>query len=146
MSQENVELVRRYWQCLDRALERHWAEPHGPVSKSLEREGVFDLFHRDAKWISTFGSDAFRGGQQVLRGLDDWLDAGDEWRVEAEEVVVAPEDRVLAVVRVSIRGRGSGVPVEQRFYTVCGIREGRIALIHDFMDRQEALEAVGLRE
>ena len=50
------------------------------------------------------------------------------------------------MVRVSIRGRGSGVPVEQRFYTVCGIRDGKIALIHDFMDRWEALDAVGLRE
>src|SRR3954462_2501665 len=110
MSQENVELVSRYWRCLDRALESHWAQPDSPVSKSLEREGVFDLFQPDAEWISTFGSDTFQGGEQVLRGLDDWLDSGDEWRVEAEELIVAPNDQVLAVVRVSIRGRGSGVP------------------------------------
>ncbi len=146
MSRENVELVRRYWRCLDRALERHWAEPHGAVSTSLEREGVFELFHPNAEWISTFGSNAFRGGQQMLSGVDDWLDAGDEWRLEADEVIVAPNDHILAVVRVSIRGKGSGVPVEQRFYTVCGIRGGKIARIQDFKDRQDALEAAGLRE
>jgi hypothetical protein len=66
MSQENVELVRRYWQCRDRALERHWAERHAPVSESLEREGVFDLFQPDAEWISTFGSETFQGGRRVL--------------------------------------------------------------------------------
>jgi ketosteroid isomerase-like protein len=38
------------------------------------------------------------------------------------------------------------VPVEQWFYTVCGVRDGKISLIHDFMDRKDALEAAGLRD
>jgi ketosteroid isomerase-like protein len=146
MSQENVELVERYWESLDRALERHWTRADAPLSRSLRLEGLFDLVQPDAEWISTFGSETFRGGEQLLRAADDWVEAGNEWRVQAEELIPAGDDRVLSVVRVSIRGRGSGVPVEQWFYTVCGVRDGKISLIHDFMDRKDALEAAGLRD
>jgi ketosteroid isomerase-like protein len=106
MSQENVELVERYWESLDRALERHWTRADAPLSRSLRLEGLFDLVQPDAEWISTFGSETFRGGEQLLRAADDWVEAGNEWRVQAEELIPAGDDRVLSVVRVSISRQG----------------------------------------
>jgi ketosteroid isomerase-like protein len=82
----------------------------------------------------------------LVRATEDWVEAGDEWRLEAEDLIPAAGGLVLTVLRVSIRGSGSGVPVEQRLYTVCGIRDGKIARIHDFLDRKDALEAAGLSE
>ncbi len=103
------------------------------------------MFHPDAEWTSVFAPKKSQG-TGMLRSLDDWLDASEEWRVEAEEIIEGTENRVLSVLRVSIRGRGNGVPVEQRLYTVVTLRKGRIAPIHVFTNRQEALEAAGVRE
>jgi ketosteroid isomerase-like protein len=145
MSQENMALVERYWRSLDRALERHWAGGGPPLREAFRLEGLFDLVHPDAEWITTWAPEPFRGEEELLRGTEDWVEAGNEWRLQAEDLTPATSDRVLTVLRVSIRGSGSGVPVEQRLYSICGIRDGQIALIHDFLDREEALEAAGLR-
>jgi ketosteroid isomerase-like protein len=146
MSQANVEMARRYWESLDNALESYWANPGTRFSESsLLRDGVLDMFEPDAEWISVFAPKKSQG-TGMLRSLDDWLEASEEWRVEAEEIIEGADNRVLSVVRVSIRGRGSGVPVEQRLYTVLTLRNGRIARIHDFTHRQEALKAAGLAE
>jgi ketosteroid isomerase-like protein len=146
MSQENVEIARRYWESLDNALERYWANPTTRFSESsFLRDSVLAMFQPDAEWISAFAPKKSTG-PGMLRSLDDWLEASEEWRVEAEEIIEGADNRVLSVVRVSIRGRGSGVPVEQRLYTVLTLRDKRIAHVHDFTDRHEALEAAGLRQ
>jgi ketosteroid isomerase-like protein len=43
-------------------------------------------------------------------------------------------------------GRVSGVTIEARFFQVATIRAGKILLLRDFSDRDQALEAAGLRE
>jgi hypothetical protein len=48
--------------------------------------------------------------------------------------------------RNAIRGKGSGLEVDQAICTVVTVREGKIAAIWDFTDRQAALESAGLRE
>jgi ketosteroid isomerase-like protein len=58
----------------------------------------------------------------------------------------ASDDRVVATLRVSIRGRGSGVPIDQRIFTIIRIRDGKVRSIADYTDRQRALHAAGLSE
>jgi hypothetical protein len=49
----------------------------------------------------------------------------------------------LAFLRISIRGKGSGVPVEQRIYSIMTVRGSKISKIDD---RARALETAGLDE
>jgi ketosteroid isomerase-like protein len=44
------------------------------------------------------------------------------------------------------RGRGSGVETTQESWQVWRFREGRAYRWEEYLDRTEALEAVGLRE
>ena len=44
------------------------------------------------------------------------------------------------------RGKGSGVPVEYRFFGVWTFRDGKVIRYKGFNERAEALEAAGLRE
>ena len=145
MSQENVEIVRGYWEVVGRLLDEYWANPDVPLSQWPLVEGGFDLVDPDAEW-TPFGQPRVHGREQWLRAIDDALEAVDYWHPEIEEVIDAGQDKVLAVVRVSIRGRGSGVSVSQQLFTVVAVREGRIAGIIEYTARAEALEAVGLRE
>jgi hypothetical protein len=53
---------------------------------------------------------------------------------------------VVVFVRVVGKGRASRVPIEMNNAHVVTILNGRIRFIQGYRDRQQALEAVGLRE
>jgi ketosteroid isomerase-like protein len=64
--------------------------------------------------------------------------------VEIEELTDAGGDRVLASLRVSIRGRGSQLSVDQRIFALVSVNEGKISRVADYTERQDAFEAAGL--
>jgi ketosteroid isomerase-like protein len=146
MTQENVEMVRSYFEVVGRLLDEYWANPEVPLSESpVIDQGAFDLVHPDAEWMTPVMRKAARGREQWLRAIDDGLEAVDYWRPEVEDVIDAGEDKAVAIVRVSIRGKGSGVSVAQRIFSVVTIRDRSIAQIIEYTDRAEALQAAGLR-
>ena len=55
-------------------------------------------------------------------------------------------DRVLALGTSRITGKGSGVETELPFTVVARFRDGRMTHFTDFGDKDQALEAAGLRE
>jgi ketosteroid isomerase-like protein len=54
-------------------------------------------------------------------------------------------DRVFLWVHFSGHGRESGAPAEGELAHVLTMRDGKVARIAEYSDRQEALEASGLR-
>jgi ketosteroid isomerase-like protein len=125
MSQENVEIVRRFLivDDVDEALT--CADP-GIVWNPIEE-------------LPTQGHDAVRASLA-------------RWKAEWHDYKVMPEefddrgDRVVVTVRLRGRGRGSGVEVDARFYDVYTLRDGKIVRMDQFTERSQALEAVGLAE
>jgi ketosteroid isomerase-like protein len=55
-------------------------------------------------------------------------------------------DRVLGLRTIRATGKGSGVETKLTFATVARYRNGRLTHYIDFGDRDQALEAAGLRE
>ena len=145
MSQENSEIVRRYFEVLDRTLAAYRAHP-GPVSETPFIDELFACLDPDTEWKWPLNSQGFRGREALLRGATDFLETVDDWRIEPEEIVDAGDGQVFAVQRVSARGKGSGVPFEQLIFTALTLRDGKITHIHDYTERAEALEAAGLSE
>jgi ketosteroid isomerase-like protein len=146
MSHESVEIVRRYYAALDSVLERYWAAPEGPFSESPLVEQLLVPLDPEVEWRALHREEPYRGHEEALRGVEEWLEAGDEWRVETEEVTEAGEGRVLAVHHVSITGRGSRIPIDQRIFTVVTVSDGKIRAISDYTERRDALAAAGLPE
>ena len=66
--------------------------------------------------------------------------------VELLEVIEAPGDRVLALIRQSGRGRLGGVPIVIHFFELCTIRDEKLSKIEFFRHRGDALQAAGLEE
>ena len=145
MSQEDVEVAREWYEVVNRWLESYWANPGRPLGETPGTDGVFDRMCQDAEWDWLFSPETFRGREQLLRAAADFIDTVGEWRIEVEELIDGDWNRVLAILRVLARGRGSGVPVYQRVFSVITVRDGRIERIHDYTDRAKALEAAGLR-
>jgi ketosteroid isomerase-like protein len=124
MSQENVEIVRTFLSAgVDEALA--YADP-GVVWNPIEE-------------LPTQGHDAVRAS------LARWKAEWDDYELMAEELVDLG-DQVVATVRMRARGRGSGAPVDARFYDVYTLHDGKIVRMDQFTQRSEALAAVGLRE
>jgi ketosteroid isomerase-like protein len=96
-------------------------------------------------------ADVARGERAARQGrfIAAWTHLVREWdyhRVEAEQVIDAPDGRVLVTARLTVRGRRSGAEIDHKGAGVYEITEGKISAITAYLDRAEALEAVGLRE
>src|SRR5262245_25926097 len=97
MSQENVEIV---W----RALEA-WGRG--------DRQAVVDLLDPEVEWSMPANipdAGIYRGRDEVVQRLEEFLDAWEDLAVTVEELVDAG-DRVVAFVRYSGRGRESGIEI-----------------------------------
>jgi ketosteroid isomerase-like protein len=124
MSQENVEIVRRFLNAdVDEAL--RYADP-GIVWNPVEE-------------LPTQGHDAVRAD------VAHWKSAWDDYKLILEDFADMG-DRVLATVRQRGRGRESGIEVDARFYDLYTLRDGKIVRMDQFTERSEALEAVGRSE
>ena len=132
MSRENVELVRR-------AYERWNAGDFGWATENLAPE--FEYLAADVVGITGH----FRGAEGFLRFLEQFWEGFDEAHAEPEEFIEAG-DSVLAVINFRGRGKQSGAEVNMEFFQLWTFRDGKVTRGQGFFDREEALEAAGLRE
>jgi ketosteroid isomerase-like protein len=123
VSEENVEIVRRAWAFEGEALEH---------------------FDPDFVWN--------RLDEATAHGLDAALQSFERWKDAWEDLEGRPEEFTDAgchvVVTSYFRGRGlrSGVEVETRIYEVYTLLNRKIVRMDEYTEREEALEAAGLRE
>jgi ketosteroid isomerase-like protein len=134
MSQENVEVVRRLVALISQGDEAVWDE--------LPPEFVFDFSRR---LLNPF---VVRGRDEVLAFAESegemWEGGHLDW--QPKELIDAG-DKVLALVRVSGRGKASGVEVEAYTWSVWTFRDGEPVEMTYFGDgRAAAFEAVRLSE
>jgi ketosteroid isomerase-like protein len=137
MSRENVEIVRRAHEALNRA--------------GLGSEGAYriaaELLEPEVEWHDQRelpGATIHHGIGEVMRHL---ASAEESVRYEPSELLeIFDAGRcVVAVYRIHARGRASGVPVEREAVHVYSFRGARIERVEIFGTRTEALEAAGLR-
>ena len=134
MSQENVEIVRRVY---DASLRSDWNSMSELLDPDFEFRGTVGGLEEGR---IAHGAQQFR---EIFEKED--LDAWDERRFEPEDFIDAG-DCVVVLQREYRRGRGSGVELETETAVVFEVRDGRVVRIQGYMDRAEALEAVGLSE
>jgi ketosteroid isomerase-like protein len=99
----------------------------------------------DGEFRSTFAASegrVFRGRQRFRDYFDAVDEVFDDVRVEVEEITDVDEDRLIVVLRTFGRGKGSGVNVEQRNWTVWTFVDSKIARIDSYMNSADAFEAV----
>ena len=88
----------------------------------------------------------YEGADGIRRFFADVDDAGPDFQLTIERVEAIGRDRVLAFMLVTATGRASGIPQDSRTGNVYDFVGGKIERIRIFVDRDEALEAAGLRE
>jgi ketosteroid isomerase-like protein len=136
VSQREVEIVRRIYDATARrdaaAVAAHydpdveWDDSGSPPAEIMRRG-------------------ANRGYEALQAWFREWHEAWEHITYECEELIDAG-DRVVSVVTMRGRGRASGLKVEWPQYATWTIRDGKVVQALWFRTREEALEAVGLRE
>ena len=131
MSQENVEIVRRFSELWQR---RDWDAMADLGDPSVEQHGSVGGLEEGR---------VLRGMTEIRRDYESVEKTWDEHRVEPQELIDAG-DRVVLFIREHQRGKSSGIELVVDTAVVFDLRDRRIVRIQGYMDRAEALEAVGL--
>jgi ketosteroid isomerase-like protein len=133
MSQENVEVVRR------------WLEALSGGSEDFDR--AITLVHRDIVLVPPGDQPPYRGAESVRRWMEP--DAFQEQMVKTFEPVVVTERTILGRQLVMARGAASEIEMDVLTWSVWTFDEdGLITRIEIYLDHEEdrAREAAGLRE
>lgn len=147
MSEDAIDVLRRA--AADAARVR---DPSGRTIDVLDRETlsvVFDFFdagiemHEDPRFPE---AGVYRGREAVDAYFEQFRQSFDEFTFEVEDLVDVGGDRVLALFRTRMRGRGSGASLEARPGWIYTIRNGKAVKIEAYLNRDEALAAAGLKD
>jgi ketosteroid isomerase-like protein len=111
-------------------------------------EPSLDYWHEDAEYHTAPDdpdSAVHRGIDAISRLFASWREAYPDLRVEVHDAK-ARRNEVFAWVRLVGRGAASGIPVEMELAHVYTMRKGKAARLVEWVNRGEALDAVGLAE
>ena len=127
MARENVDIVREWFE--------RW--------NAGERDTFDDEMHPDAEIVSAMLGGAHRGQDALRSWFGEIEDQFDEW-------VVIPEgfhgagDKVAAIGKVRLRGRGSGVSFDAPVGFLFELRDGKLSRLQTFVENpSEPLTLIG---
>jgi ketosteroid isomerase-like protein len=134
MSQENVEIVRRWWEGFNEA----GMPPLALCDEAIEITNPPDFPVRGP----------FRGHDGVREWRDQVFEIVDNARVEPEEIVDVHGDgrTILMLLCATGTARYSEIKVKVEWAAIGTVRAGKLQRAQGYLNRAEALEAAGLSE
>jgi ketosteroid isomerase-like protein len=130
MSQENVETVRRAIAAIN----------------ARDIDAYVACCTEDVELLLPMAGAEYLGDHGIRRFFTDIEDIGPDFRIEAQRVQAIGDSNVLAFLRVGSTGRASGIVIGAESANVYDFIDGKISRVRIFLDRDEALKAVGLAE
>ena len=132
MSEENVEVVRRYYAAwnaggLD-AARAFWSD---------------DFEWHDAPEMPDGG--VYRGADAAAAHFEDLSEVLGTMEVQVDRALPAG-DEVFVVLRVHVDAQRGGLPLDGPIFETVRIGEGKVSRIRLFLDEQAARQAAGLEE
>src|SRR5438105_2035325 len=122
MSQENVEVVRRFLAAMERSFEAYWKNPRSSVAAREadaarpELREVYSYVHPDAEWQTVFLATTARGHLEIASVWDDYLEWVESYTAAPQEITDLGDDRVFAVLRVTGKAKQGGLPMDVVFF------------------------------
>jgi ketosteroid isomerase-like protein len=152
MSAENVDLVRRNFEAIQRALDAYWRDPRS-IAKAMDEgtlwpewEAAFAFLHPEVEWQTVFLGQTFRGHREFAGVWDDFLQAFRDYRTRLVEIEDLGGDRVYLVMEPEGVGKDSPHPMDTRFHAIFTVRDGLVARLEEYTSREEALAAARMSE
>jgi ketosteroid isomerase-like protein len=147
MSQEDVELVRR----LLGPFEQGDIIPlfRDEVIAAAMDEATAGLLTPDFECVfvrEDVGRSVYQGVEGLRAGFLDWLEPWARYDAGVEDVIDAGEGRVVVLTRDHARPKGTDAEVSFLGAPVWTVRDGQVARIEFYWNRNEGLAAAGLAD
>jgi ketosteroid isomerase-like protein len=115
---------------------------------SGDRELALAVCHPEIELDSMLGISgrAYHGHDGINEYFEDIASAWEHWTVEIERVVEAADGRVVIVMTMHARGRGSGATLAGRTAHIWTVRDGRLLRNELYRNPEQALRDVGLSD
>jgi ketosteroid isomerase-like protein len=128
MSQANVEIVRRAFDVSD------------------DLDAVSSFWHEGIEWIEPPESPAtvaVVGAKAARHAMEEWMAMWDEYRYKVDELIDVGDQVILGGTQVMV---ARGAEVSSALFFVWTLRDGLAVRARLFLNRSQALEAVGMAE
>jgi ketosteroid isomerase-like protein len=126
IQRQNVELTQRGFEAYN----------------SGSYEAVIELLDPEVDLLADhelLNSGSFTGRDGFRRWSAEWLEAWDEFSIEANAVETIGEHFVLVDAHQVARGAGSGIPVEMDVFWAFEVSDGMLVRMHLYASRDRAL-------
>jgi ketosteroid isomerase-like protein len=130
MSQENVETVRRAIAAIN----------------ARDIDTYLACCTQDVELLLPMAGSEYVGPNGIKRFFTDIEDIGPDFRIDVQRVQAIGDSTALALLRVGSTGRASGIVTAADSANIYDFIDGKVSRIRIFLDRDEALKAVGLEE
>jgi ketosteroid isomerase-like protein len=97
------------------------------------------------EWPVAPGAQTYHGHDGMRAAMAKWFESWEWMQAEILEALEA-DDRVLVTAHQRAKGRGSRIEVEIKSFNVYTFRDGKVARIELYTEREPALEAAGLTQ
>ena len=137
MSEENVEIVRRYLEGTEEGMRG------GKAIEAL----VHEFWEPDGDYYPIRGFPEARpchGREEIVRFFTAFYPAWEDYRYVFKDAPAIGDDRVLVHGAMRAEGRASGVALEGDAYHCFWLRHGRFIRAEDHLTAKGALHALGL--
>jgi ketosteroid isomerase-like protein len=107
-------------------------------------EAALELCHPEIEFFSLMAqleARPYRGFAGIRRYFTDIDATWEEWRVEVEQLLSAPDGRVVIVMSTHMRGKGSGLPFAQRLANLWEFKEEKLWRATLYRNPADALRA-----
>ena len=131
MSQENVEIVRRWWASLEAGELPFDLTDENVLIDNIEQPVIEGAYH---------GHDGLR------RWLQDFAEACEDIHFEVLDYTALDAQRVLTEMRSQGHFRETDLPIDLRWASIFSVRNGKVVHAAGYLSARKALEAVGLSE
>jgi ketosteroid isomerase-like protein len=134
MSEENVEIVRRWWE----GFNEDGMPPLALCDEEIEIRNPPDFPVRGP----------YQGHSGVRRWRDQAFDIIDNARVETDDIVDVHDDGEVVLMLLRVTGTASHTEIEAHYEwaAIWTIRDGKVLRCQGYLSRADALEAAGLGE
>jgi uncharacterized protein len=107
-------------------------------------DATMEVLAEDAEWYESEelpGADVYRGRETIRAFLTDFLASWERFHQTVEETR-EQGDRVLVMIHLEAKGRGSAAEVDARYAHLWTVSGGRGVRVDAFYDRDAALAAL----
>jgi ketosteroid isomerase-like protein len=127
--ERNIELTRRGFEAYN----------------SGDYEAVIALLHPDVELRADhelLNSGSFTGHDGFMQWSAEWLEAWEEFSVDANAVEMIGDHFILVDSHQVARGAGSGIDVEMDVFWALEAEAGKLRRMHIYATRERALDAI----